>query len=321
MARYKKAALGFLEFIGLTSYNKYKQVEEELTHWKKAIWKPGHYYSPIPAAKDISETISIDYNQKIPGVDLNEEYQFTLLEQLSSLYDPNIFPINESGHFRYYFDNDYFGFSDGIFLSSVIRYFRPKKIIEIGSGFSSALMLDTKDKYSISELDLNFIEPYPEERLHNLISKNEYHWITKEFVQSVPLEKWSELAENDILFIDSSHVSKVNSDVNYLFLEVLPRLRKGVIVHIHDIFFPFEYPLEWLKQGRAWNEAYLLRAFLQFNSDFKIILFTSFLEGKYKSWFEKNMPLCLKTHKTIQVDGKTHNLKTTGQSIYLRKEN
>jgi hypothetical protein len=86
------------------------------------------------------------------------------------------------------------------------------------------------------------------------------------------------------------------------------------------VFFPFEYPLEWLQQGRSWSEAYLLRAFLQFNKDFEIILFTSFLEGKHKDWFNTHMPLCLKVHKKIVVNGKESFIPTTGQSIYIRKK-
>ncbi len=84
----------------------------------------------------------------------------------------------------------------------------------------------------------------------------------------------------DILFIDSTHVSKIGSDVNRLIFDILPALPRGVVVHFHDIFFPFEYPLEWLYEGRAWNEAYLLRAFLSYNKSFKILFWNSYLQAK-----------------------------------------
>src|SRR5690606_17050723 len=98
---------------------------------------------------------------------------------------------------------------------------------------------------------------------------------------------------NDILFIDSTHVSKINSDVNYIFFEILPRLASGVYIHFHDIFFPFEYPKAWVYEGRAWNEAYILRAFLQYNNAFSVVLMNTFMDQFHKSFFREHMPLCL----------------------------
>ena len=125
------------------------------------------------------------------------------------------------------------------------------------------------------------------------------------------METFSSLGENDILFIDSSHVSKTHSDVNYLFFEILPRLRAGVYVHVHDVFYPFEYPREWVYQGRGWNEAYLTRAFLQYNSAFTIQLFNSFLERFHVALLEREMPLC-----TRYVEA---NMPTSAQSLWLKK--
>ena len=99
---------------------------------------------------------------------------------------------------------------------------------------------------------------------------------------------------NDILFIDSTHVSKLGSDVNRIFFEILPTLQPGVLIHFHDIFWPFEYPSDWVKKGFAWNEAYILRAFLEFNDSFEIIFFASFLHTHHHAWFQENMPLWLK---------------------------
>ena len=113
-------------------------------------------------------------------------------------------------------------------------------------------------------------------------------------VQEIDLEIFYELEANDIAFFDSTHVSKCNSDVNLIFFDILPRLKPGVLVHFHDIFYPFEYPKEWIYEGRAWNESYLLRAFLQYNEHFKIIFFNTFLEHFYESRFVKKMPLCMK---------------------------
>jgi hypothetical protein len=123
-------------------------------------------------------------------------------------------------------------------------------------------------------------------------------------VQNVPLERFAALEAGDILFVDSSHVAKTGSDVVHLFGQVLPRLAKGVRVHFHDIFWPFEYPEEWIREGRAWNEAYLLRAFLQFNSAFRIVLFNSYLGLHHRDLVERHLPLFL---------------QNTGGSLWLEK--
>ena len=113
-------------------------------------------------------------------------------------------------------------------------------------------------------------------------------------LQDVDLSLFDVLESGDILFVDSTHVSKVNSDVNRIVFEILPRIARGVFVHIHDVFYPFEYPLDWLREGRAWNEQYLLRAFLQFNASFTIRLFGDYVTHRHADWFSQQMPLCLK---------------------------
>ena len=92
-------------------------------------------------------------------------------------------------------------------------------------------------------------------------------------VQNVKLIEFEKLEPNDLLFIDSSHISKIGSDLNYLLFEVLPSLKPGVIIHFHDILYPFEYPYEWIEKGIYWNEAYLLKAFLMHNKNYEILLF------------------------------------------------
>jgi hypothetical protein len=123
-------------------------------------------------------------------------------------------------------------------------------------------------------------------------------------LQQVDSELFSELEANDILFIDSSHVSKLDSDVNHLFFRILPVLKSGVFIHFHDVFYPFEYPLDWVYEGRAWNEAYLLRAFLQFNNKFQIQLMNTFIDCFHKEKYFREMPL-------VQ--------KNPGGSIWLKK--
>ena len=297
-------------------------LKRDLDLWKTNFVPPGHYYSPYVNKKDLANSISNyrkdDYN--LLGIDLNNDLQLELLNDIVKFYDEKSIPITKSSNFNYYFDNQYFSYSDAIILKSLILKFKPKKIIEIGSGFSSALMIDINKQFFNNSIHLNFIEPFPENRLNNLINKDDSCHVIKDFVQKIDLDIYSTLEKNDILFVDSSHVSKALSDVNHIIFNILPILKPGVIIHFHDIFYPFEYPQEWILSDRAWNEAYLLRAFLQFNDKFEILLFSSYLENQYRSWFETNMPFCLKKHEYwIDENGRSYLLNTGGQSIYLRR--
>jgi hypothetical protein len=187
----------------------------------------------------------------------------------------------------------------------MIRHLKPKKIIEAGSGFSSSVILDTNEKFMGSSINCIFIEPYPQ-RLESLLKDSDKEKVTihKKRLQEVPMEIFQELTENDILFIDSTHVAKFNSDVNYVIHKILPILVSGVHVHFHDIFYPFEYPREWLLDGKAWNEQYILRAFLQYNKAFKIVMFNTYLESMYEPKIKNLFPLLY---------------KNTGGSIWLKK--
>ena len=176
----------------------------------------------------------------------------------------------------------------------MLREFKPRRIIEIGSGYSSSVMLDTAEFFLDNSIDFTFIEPYPE-LLYSLIKESDKkHTFIPARLQDVDRDIFRSLDINDILFVDSTHVSKLGSDVNRIIFEILPILQKGVLIHFHDIFWPFEYPSDWVKKGYAWNEAYILRAFLEFNESFEVLFFASFLHKYHHNWFEENMPLYLK---------------------------
>ena len=258
----------------------------------------GHYHSPIPSKEEIlkkEHQIFKIRKKEINGIELNEKEQFALLEEIKKYYNEIPFEDYENNKTRYYFDNSWYSYSDAIFLYSIMRHFQPNKIIEVGSGFSSAAILDINELFLKNKTKCYFIEPCPQ-RLLSLLNENDKknHKIISCCIQNVKLEFFKQLKENDILFIDTSHVSKTGSDVNYLLFDVLPNLNSGVLIHFHDIFYPFEYPKKWVLEGRAWNECYILRAFLEYNSKFKIIFFNTFLEYYYEGWFRQNMPLCLK---------------------------
>jgi hypothetical protein len=166
-------------------------------------------------------------------------------------------------------------------------------------------MLDTNELFFDGSIACSFIEPYPE-YLFSLLRPDDIAKINliPERLQNVDLAIFEQLEAHDILFIDSTHVSKLNSDVNKYVFEILPCLKKGVVIHIHDVFHPFEYPLEWLREGRSWNEQYVIRAFLQYNNAFSIKLFTTHMIKKHYAWFQEKMPRCL---------------KSTGGSLWLEK--
>lgn len=243
---------------------------------------PGHYYSPVPSAADIersdAERATAPLPSTVPGIDLNVAVQLETIRKLTEFYAENAFPEKQVKGRRYYYDNDLFGYGDATVLHCMLRLLRPRHIVEVGSGFSSALILDTRDDFLSPDTQCTFIEPDPV-RLDELLSDADRQTvdILVAPVQDAPLSLFKALGPNDVLFIDSSHVSKLASDVNLLVFSILPSLKTGVYVHIHDIFYPFEYPAEWLHSGRFWTEDYLIRAFLEFNDEFEVVLFNSYL--------------------------------------------
>ena len=256
---------------------------------------PGHFYSPIPSREDVDAyraTRKPPFPTHLGGIDLRIEDQVRLLSEFKASYDEAPFSEEKSDATRYWYRNDFFGYGDGLALYCMLRRLDPARVIEIGSGFSSGVMLDTAERFLGGRPQLTFVEPYPD-RLRALMRPgDESHCrLIDRPVQQVPLEEFESLAGNDLLFIDSSHVSRVGSDVNYLFFEILPALASGVTVHIHDIAYPFDYPLRWVEEGRAWNEAYLLRAFLEFNDEFEIVFYNNLLTHVARDQIHRDFPL------------------------------
>jgi predicted O-methyltransferase YrrM len=190
-------------------------------------------------------------------------------------------------------NNSWFGAADGLFLHLMVRLARPRRAIEVGSGFSTLVMMDTNEQFFDGGIRLTFIEPNPERLLSRLRPGDEQRAdIIEQPVQDADPSLFRQLGAGDILFIDSSHVAKVGSDVNYLLFSVLPQLAPGVLVHFHDVPYPFEYPEDWIRYGFAWNEAYMLRAFLQYNSEFRVRLWNSYVARRHRDFLNTRMPLC-----------------------------
>ena len=254
-------------------------------------WPPGHYYSPLPSPRDIAEyrIVAEQPPADLPAIELRLDDQIALLREMGPFISAQPFGPSDDGSHRYYFDNEMFPGADGILLHAMLRKLQPSRIIEVGSGWSTALMLDTYEGRDLPEITL--IEPYPErlfERLRD--SDRDRVTILEQRLQDIPLEVFASLAADDILFIDSTHVAKLGSDVNYLFFQILPRLARGVYIHFHDVFYPFEYPIEWAEVGFGWNEAYLLRAFLEFNDSFEIVLWNHLLHTRCSAMLRSDFP-------------------------------
>lgn len=242
---------------------------------------PGHFNSPIPSSKQVM-AYATDWDAacaELPaGIAWREAEQLELFRLLRPLAEGLPFTADPSPGHRYYYNNDWFCKYDALVLAAMLRHLRPRRVIEVGCGFSSALMLDVNDVFLGGSVRFSFIDPNPA-RLDSLLNGRDRQSASIEprQVQEVPLAVFDELDSGDVLFVDSSHIARLGSDVTHLVFLVLPRLKAGVRVHFHDIFFPFEYPADWILAGNYWNEAYLLHAFLQYNDAFRIELFNSWV--------------------------------------------
>jgi predicted O-methyltransferase YrrM len=231
--------------------------------------RPIHYYEPLPDFGQI-DAAAAARRRLTTAIDFNAEGQLTLLDQLSS-FQPELEALASSppGE-RFDFNNDYFAGLDAAIYYALLRYLKPARVIEVGAGYSTRIA-DRALRRNLAENHpgkLVCIEPYPEPRLTAASVDME---LIEQRVEEVDTTLFTGLEANDVLFIDSSHTVKYGSDVCHLFLEVLPVIKPGVWVHIHDIFFPCDYPADWLINKRlAFNEQYLLEALLSFNRSFTV---------------------------------------------------
>jgi hypothetical protein len=246
----------------------------------------GHFYSPIVDPGSLAASVDQIWrtDPEVIGINFNAASHLEILQQdfpnYIGAYD---YPehLEESADLKgFYTQNSQFSWLDSRALFVLLQKWRPARVIEVGSGFSSLLIADVSTRVLERPLHFTCIEPYPREFLKS--GPRGVDQLLQQRVQDLPLSVFSELAAGDILFIDSSHVSKTGSDVNYLFFEVLPRLQPGVHVHVHDIFLPLEYPREWvMEENRSWNEQYLVRALMMYNNAFEVSFGCNYAFWKY----------------------------------------
>jgi hypothetical protein len=275
---------------------------------------PGHFYSPIPSEDDhkrVFEKIPQGYDE----IDMREKDQLALLDELTPYYTliPD-FSFDKSDKYRYCYENHYYSFSDATIFSCLVQHVKPRKIIDIGGGDTTLLMLDLNDTvFQKSPAEITVIEPFPD-RLNSIIRPTDKVTILVDKVQKVDVSLFDKMQPGDILFLDSTHVSKLGSDVNYIMFEILPRLKPGVFIHVHEIFFPFEYPGSFFYDGKYWNELYLWRAFLMHNNSYEISLFNSFLESRHPEILRQKFPRYFEKGKNGVV------VQNQGSSLWIKKK-
>lgn len=231
---------------------------------------PGHYYSPRTAGADVERAMRT--RRHPAGLDLREAEQLSLAKRLG-LQVP---PVDR------WRPNGMYGEYDAAVLRGMLIDLRPAHLFEIGSGYSTAIALDAADELN-SGLRITCVEPFPDRLLSRLKpGDRERLTLVQSPVQDLDPEQIAgQVKAGDVLFIDSTHVVKAGSDVVWLILHTLPLLAKGVVVHVHDIHWPFEYPDSWLGEGRDWTEVYLLHAFLLHNTAWQVLLFTDWLSKEH----------------------------------------
>jgi len=244
--------------------------------WNVSIRKIG-WDEPIPdySCLDSTKTKQARFSQ---AIDWGIERQQSLFRNLINYHD-EIMDIYKNSEFD--FHNAFYPRLDPSIYYSMIRHHKPSRIVEIGSGYSTgiALLASAKNKEEGYPVDVTCIEPYPQERLTRL--GTDKFTIIEQKVEDIGLDYFSKIGTGDFLFIDSSHTVKYNGDVNYEILEIMPALVRGVHVHVHDVWFPYDYPYDWIfGERRAWAEMYILEAFLAFNSAFKVELCGNMIANK-----------------------------------------
>lgn len=253
---------------------------------KPAAHPDGHFYSPVVDPNDLRHGQLWPKDPEVLGINFNDENHQRVLREwfprhIGNYTYPENAPAVDQDLTSFYTQNSQFSWLDSRALFVILMETKPNKIIEVGSGYSSLLMADVNNRFLGCQTDITCVEPYPRPFLKKTIPG--LTRVLEQKVQDVPLDVFSSLAAGDILFIDSSHVAKTGSDVNYLYFEVLPRLAQGVRIHIHDIFLPNEYPVEWvINENRSWNEQYLVRALLMYSHGFGVEFGCSYAFHKHK---------------------------------------
>ena len=257
----------------------------------KCNWLPVlfHYYQPVVKLDMLPKNYDHIENQ-LTGIDLNTDKQLDLLSKFHYNEELERITINKINETAPYYNNINFQYGDAEIFYNMIRYFKPKRIIEIGSGESTKfaqLAIEKNKQETAIETQHICIEPF-EQSVPTALPLT----LIRERVEHLDPSIFKDLSQNDILFIDSSHVIRPGGDVLFEYLNIIPSLGNGVIVHCHDIFLPREYPLKWVDGWkRFWNEQYLLQALISHSPRYQVLLSLNYLTHHYEQNFEKCCPV------------------------------
>lgn len=254
---------------------------------------PVHYYSPVPDIDDLAKRNIWKVRSELKGVNFRQGQQVELLQRLGKAFsDECKWPLKPTDNItEFNLMNPSFSYGCAASTHCIIRKNKPSVLIEIGSGLSSkvisgALAMNFRNDGTDSSYII--VDPYPADFIKDDAVKIKELYETR--VELLDPAVFDQLKGDDILFIDSGHCVKIGGDVNFLFLDILPRLRPGVIVHVHDIAFPYEYPKAYATSEtfrQFWTEQYLLQSFLCFNNEFQVLLAMNYLMTDHSEVFRK----------------------------------
>lgn len=260
----------------------------------------GHYFSPVVDPDLVRDYYQMSSNlapDEIGGIDFHLDEMLAFWEKNKAFIASTPFSDAPDGKHRYCYRGGPYGYGDAITLRAMIGHFRPRQMIEIGSGYSSACALDSAEHAEIDDFQLTCIEPYTT-RLKSVLRPDDLDTrvkILERGVQGVPLDLFRSLEKNDILFIDSTHVLKTGSDVHYELFYILPVLKPGVLVHFHDCRYPFEYSEKQVfEKNYSWNEAYAVRALLMYSSRFRVVFSASLFAKLHTDLIQQTCPTFLR---------------------------
>jgi predicted O-methyltransferase YrrM len=269
------------------------------TKFVRAKNPPGHFFSPVvdpDLVRDYVEMVRQAGPDDLPGIEFPLDEMEAFWRQNRGFIAATPFTEDRTPEHRYFYRGGPYGYGDAITLRAMIGHYRPRRIVEIGSGFSSACMLDSAEHAGLQDFHLTCIEPYPT-RLRSILRPGDEARMTlhERGVQGMPLDLFASLQPNDIMFIDSTHVLKTGSDVHYELFHILPVLQPGVIIHIHDCRFPLEYSdTQIFQKNYSWNEAYGVRALLMYSTRFRVIFSGSLFARERRALVEETQPLYLR---------------------------
>ena len=257
---------------------------------------PVNYYSPVPNIEDLQRRRVWDRRSALAGIDFRPDAQVAYLAKLGQAFGTECTwpPSPTSNPADFFTENNTFSFACAAGTHCIIRERQPRRVIEIGSGMSSLIIsaaLRGNDPEGANPTDYTIVDPYPSPRLRTLPGTPAT--VIDRRVEDVDPTMFDQLESGDVLFVDSGHVVRTGGDVNFLILDVLPRLKPGVVVHFHDIALPFEYPEVYFTKPEFrvfWTEAYLLQAFLAHNDSFEILLAMAHLEHDHQDVFRQAFP-------------------------------